>query len=204
MSERKIVQMTISMEDIQVERLKSQLRTAGHANLSATMAVAKAVELYQQEAGSVRLNPPERSEIESRSAANTPIRQSKDILRAFERMVGDENTVLIQMSAEVGIEIRRQAREMGVAYSDLCKMILDEGFVERWMAAVELQPLYFKPPVFKALLSALNLSRITSGEQLLAEIIKLRGEASHFSGISAQASAETKPTIASAVITTTP
>jgi hypothetical protein len=174
MSERKVVHLSIEIEEGAMERLKSQIRNSGEAHLSATQAVLKAIDLFMADAGSVKLSKPERMEIESRSGAQVPIRKSADILRAFERVAGGPNSVLIDIDPGVASEMRDFAMQTQQGFSEYCKTVLESACVEGFFATCELQPIFFKPAEMKKLTEVLSSNRIPSGGALLSMIMALQ------------------------------
>lgn len=181
MAEEKFVKLTIDVRESIIEALKARLKASGNnsANgpLSATQAVLRAVDLYQAHAQAVRLDPPERAEIESRTAAQTPIRNSKDILRAFERVAGGPDAVAIDLDPSVAELIRSTGRGLGWGLGEFAKIILEDAFATNYVQTIELRQIFFTPQEYSALLSALGRNRITGGSDLLAAVRELKNAA---------------------------
>ena len=174
MSEKRFVKMVLEIEETVVDNLKTALRTSGCALLSATQAVMKAIEVTSQNARMVRLDEPERKELESRTGAAVPIKNSKDILRAFERLIGGENAVVIDMDPGVASVFRDTALGLGFGMSEFANQVLTEAYLNQFVDNVEFKGLYFKPKEWQALLLATGRDRLRSGKELLDAVIEMK------------------------------
>lgn len=175
MPEKKYVEITLKLEDEVVERLKGQLKAAGYAHWAgATAAVQKVVELFGSYSRSVRLDEPERKEIESRVGAHVPIRSSKDILRAVEKLAGGPDAVNVELDPGLGGLMRDVARGMGYGISEFCKMVIENSYWDHYIEQCELRPLFFDQNQWKSLTEMAGTARIRSAVDILALIRELR------------------------------
>jgi hypothetical protein len=173
--EKEIIRLTIEITKPDLEALKSQLRSGGgNQPLSATEAIGRAVKAYQSWARSVRLDEPERKEIESRAGATTPLRNSKDILRAFEKLAGGPDAITVDIDPGLADPMRDVGRGLGYGLSEFAKIILEDSFASNHMYTCELKPLYFQKKEWDALTSALGKERIRSGGELLSLILAMK------------------------------
>ena len=69
----------------------------------------------------MRLDEPERKEIESRAGATTPLRNSKDILRAFEKLAGGPDAITVDIDPGLADPMRDVGRGLGYGLSNLPK-----------------------------------------------------------------------------------
>jgi hypothetical protein len=175
MPEKRYTEITLRLEDGAIDQLKSIFRgPSGSRPISATQAVQMAIERVQGDVGSVKLNEPERREIESRIGATMPIRASKDILRAFDRVQGGQDCISIEMDPGIATLMRDIGRGMGLGLSEFAKQVLEDSYVNSYLETCELKPLFFKPAEWKALTELVNCNRIPSGAALLTIIRELR------------------------------
>lgn len=172
MSEKRMIKLSLDFPDDVIERLKVQLRETGLVHCSATQAVTKAVELYAATAKSVRLDEPERREIESRSGATAPLRKSKDILRAFEKMSGGPNCLMIDIDPGIMGVMRDHARDLGFGVADFASQALTESYLTQFLETCEFHPLYFTAPQMKLLLDLTGCARMPTAADLLSFIRK--------------------------------
>lgn len=189
MAEKKYVEITIRMEEEKIEQLKSQLRTAGNGPQSATQSVVKALEMFHSWARSVRLDEPERKEIESRAGMPTQIRNSKDILRSFERLAGGPDAITIDLDPLLAGPIRDVGRGLGYGLSEFAKLILEDSFASNHLYTTELKPLFFSKGEWDSLLLVLCCDRVRCAADLIAMIRSMKSAEEalfHSSNIAAQ------------------
>jgi len=170
MAEKKFTRIPLDIEDSRIDALKTQLRNGTSRPISATQAIEMAISSFQADAGAVKLNEPERREIESRTGATTPIRNSKDILRAFERTQGGADAVSLELDPGLAELMRSQGREMGYGLAEFTKIVLEESYMNQFVSTIELKPVYFTQTEWKNLTELLACERIPGGKALLAAI----------------------------------
>jgi hypothetical protein len=168
MADKKYVEVTLKLEDDKAESLKSQLRAGGCGHMSATQAAYKAIEFYGSTAKSVRLDEPERKEIESRAGTTTPLRNSKDILRAFEKLAGGPDAITVDLDPSLADPMRDVGHGLGYGLSEFAKIILEDSFASNHLYTCELRPLFFSAAEWKHLLFCLHANRIRSAAELLS------------------------------------
>ena len=190
MSDKHFLEMKIQMEDSVLEKIKALCRNQGFPGLSGANAVSKGLELFMRDADAVKLLPPDRKEIETRSAIQVPIRSSKDILRAFERVAGGPDSVLVPIDPAIASVMRDTAIQLGWTYSEFCKIAIETSYADQSLDIVEVKPLFFKSREWESLLRVLNRERIRSGGELLQEIIDLRAK---YAALAEQIPAEAPP-----------
>lgn len=174
MAEKKYTRITLELEDGLLDSLKTQIRAGGQRPLSATQAVEHAIDSFRRDAGAVKLDEPERREIESRTGATMPMRKSKDVLRAFEKLQGGPSCVTIELDPGVETTMRDVAHGLGLGIAEFAKQVLESSFVEGYMYTCELKPLFFSVTEWRKLTELVRCERIPSGAALLTIIRELR------------------------------
>ena len=173
MPEKKFTRLTIEIAEEKIELLKGQLRSAGvSGHVSATEAVTKALELYGSTSKSVRLDEPERREIESRTGATVPLRNSRDILRAFEKMTGGPDAVVLDLDPGVADVMRDVGHGLGYGLAEFTKIVVEDAYTTAYLHTVEMRQLFFSPSEFKRLQETLKVDRIPSGGALVGIILE--------------------------------
>ena len=167
MSEKNKVDLNLMFDADKLERLKTTLRNGGNGPMSASQAVYRAVELAEQNVRAVRLDEPERKEIESRTGAGTPLRSSKDILRAFDKVAGGPGAVTIDIDPQINDLMKDVGRGLGYGLAEFIKIIVEDSFTSAYMHTVELRPLFFSVPEWKSLQNLTKMDRIPSAKALL-------------------------------------
>lgn len=170
MPEKTYTEITLQFDPKTLETIKAQAKAGSPRPLSATQAVEIAVSTYVRDATAVKLHEPERREIESRTGATTPIRSSKDILRAFERVQGGQNCLTIEMDPGVETTMRDVAHGLGLGLSEFVKQVVESSFTEGYLYTCDLKPLFFKVSEWKSLTELLENARIPSGAALISII----------------------------------
>lgn len=167
MAEQTYTEITLRFKPGVLERLKDQFKTPGSKPMSATQTVEMAIETCQRDAKAVRLDEPERKEIESRTGAQAPIRCSKDILRALDRVQGGQDAVTVDLDPGLAVVMRDIGHGMGYGLSEFAKIVLEESYMTQFVNTIDLRPIYFSRQEFSKLLEITGQSRIRSGSELL-------------------------------------
>jgi hypothetical protein len=172
MSEKNKVDLSLMFDADKIERLKATLRNGGQGPMSASQAVYRAVELAEQNVRAVRLDEPERKEIESRTGAGTPLRSSKDILRAFDKVAGGTGAVTIDVDPQVEDLMKDVGRGLGYGLAEFVRIVVEDSFVTNYLHTVELRQLFFSQQEWKMLLQLVKSDRVSSGGALLTLLRK--------------------------------